>query len=67
MFKSMFPMNENWFKVSKKEKDTSPILECCRGIFLVNFDFFPDRTGASLQREKKNISFIHKHTQTNPI
>ena len=61
----MFPMNENWFKVSKKEKDTSPILECCRGILLVNFDFFPDRTGASLQREKK--LFIHKHTQTNPI
>ena len=66
MFKSMFPMNENWFKVSKKEKDTSPILECCRGIFLVNFDFFPDRTGASLQREKKifhSYTNIHKQTQ----
>ena len=65
MFKSMFPMNENWFKVRKKEKDTSPILECCRGIFLVNFDFFPDRTGASLQREKKIFhSYINIHKQT---
>ena len=59
----MFPMNENWFKVSKKEKDTIPILECCRGILLVNFDFFRTELEPPC-KEKKNY-FIHTQTYTN--
>ena len=56
-------MNENWFKVSKKEKDTSPILECCRGILLVNFDFFRTELEPPC-KEKKNYSYTNIHKQT---
>ena len=63
MFYSMFPMDENWFKVSKKEKDTSLIFECFRGVFFINFEIFRTELEPFLQREKI-ISFIHIHKQT---
>ena len=59
----MFPMNENWFKVSKKEKDTSPILECCRGISLLILIFFQTELEPPCKEKKKY--FIHTQTYTN--
>ena len=64
MFYSLFPMDENWFKISKKEKNNSPILECCCGIFLVNFEVFPDRIGAFPAKRNNNFIHTHIHKQT---